>query len=552
MKTDIFNYVRDYDFIILNIILSIIIYSVLVYISFNSNFNFLKVKTNLFAFFLITISILISPFFINLFSITKITFVNIKEDIFTDMEKFGDGSFDHYYEDPVVHEDKESRNFIFIYLESLEHTFFSEEHYPDLLPNIKEIESKSTSFTNITPMEGTRSTITGMVASLCSIPLTAPGIGYAYSADKFKAFLPNIDCSTDILNKIGYKLTYIGGARSEFANKKLFLENHGFEDIIGKKEILEKINNEDYETSNWGVYDDEMLKVLYDKYLNLLKKEDKFGLFSLTLDTHVPKGFPSPSCDNHKYKHGKNPVLNSVHCTDKLIGEFFEKIYQLEKSKDTVIVFATDHISQNGKQFKKKGISDRKLAFFIFDPKDPKGRVIDTEGSVLDISATTLPFLNIKADMGFSRNLLDEKESSESLEIRKKIGPWRDYFIYFWNIRNEIKDNITISKDLDYIKVDNQVFYSPLMASIDENNKFQIRLSGYRNKTNFEKYFHSNRFNSFIIIDKCKKILEESDYNYNNNEEEDQLCYKTSFNEEIISSDEINQKIIIPKENFNK
>ena len=68
---------------------------------------------------------------------------------------------------------------------------------------------------------------------------------------------------------------------------------------------------------------DELLNLIFNRITKLIKKKN-FGLFSLTLDTHHPNGYISASCKNTKYLDGTNPILNSLHCVDQLIGKFMD------------------------------------------------------------------------------------------------------------------------------------------------------------------------------------------------------------------------------------
>ncbi|MEL1224677.1 MAG: phosphoglycerol transferase I, partial [Candidatus Neomarinimicrobiota bacterium] len=80
-----------------------------------------------------------------------------------------------------------------------------------------------------------------------------------------------------------------------------------------------------------------LLDLIYKRIQKLSEQTNNFGLFSLTLDTHHPNGYISASCKNKKYLDGKNPILNSLHCIDYLIGKFMDEFLNSDLYKDTTL-----------------------------------------------------------------------------------------------------------------------------------------------------------------------------------------------------------------------
>ena len=137
-------------------------------------------------------------------------------------------------------------------------------------------------------------------------------------------FMPLAKCAGDILNDAGYELHYMGGADTEFGGKGKFYSTHGFSSVEGWKELKPMLKNPNYK-SPWGVYDDELLDLVFERALSLSDNNKPFGLFTLTLDTHHPYGYLSEPCKNKSYQDGLNRILNAVHCVDMLVGNFIEK-----------------------------------------------------------------------------------------------------------------------------------------------------------------------------------------------------------------------------------
>ena len=63
---------------------------------------------------------------------------------------------------------------MYIYGESLERTWFDNNAFPNLTPELGALKNESLDFSHTAQLPGTDYTIAGMVASQCGIPLFAP------------------------------------------------------------------------------------------------------------------------------------------------------------------------------------------------------------------------------------------------------------------------------------------------------------------------------------------------------------------------------------------
>lgn len=252
--------------------------------------------------------------------------------------------FSQLYEAPTgTPKLKVQPNIVYIYAESFERTYFNQSIFPGLIQNLRKWESRSINFTNVKQVAGTGWTIAGMVASQCGIPLVTTGSN-GNSMGAMDQFLPGATCLGELLNRAGYQLTYRGGADLNFAGKGKFYKTHGFTDVKGFHELKNELQDQSYRTG-WGLYDDTTFDIAYKDFLSLSEKKKPFGLFMLTLDTHHPEGHMPKRCENVRYEDGSNPILNAVSCSDKLIGEFLDKIASSPYADDTLVVVASDHFA---------------------------------------------------------------------------------------------------------------------------------------------------------------------------------------------------------------
>lgn len=83
----------------------------------------------------------------------------------------GDPDFAAYYKEPSKTIPDPKLNLVYIYGESLERTYFDNEAFPDLTPELGALKNEGLDFSHTQQLPGTDYTIAGMVASQCGIPL---------------------------------------------------------------------------------------------------------------------------------------------------------------------------------------------------------------------------------------------------------------------------------------------------------------------------------------------------------------------------------------------
>lgn len=422
-------------------------------------------------------------------------------------------SFYKYYKTPYIKTSESNhKNIIFIYAESLERTYFDKTIFPGLINGLRELESRSTYFTNIKQVAGTGWTVAGMTASQCGIPLSTPSHGNSMSG--MDQFLPLAVCLGDLLNENGYQLNYMGGASLQFAGKGKLLKTHGFTNLLGRDELLPKLEDKAYKTS-WGLYDDSLFNMVYSRFIELSEAGKKFGLFTLTLDTHHPNGHPSKSCKGREYKDASNPILNAVACSDYLISNFIKKISQSPYADKTIIVLVSDHLSLRNTAFQLLHKKKRRNLFMIIDPSKNIFSEINALGSTLDIGATILPFMGYKGAIGLGRNLLNnEALEKERQFIHFKLIAWRHVLATFWNFP-KIQKYLEIDIDKKIVRIDGRNFRIPIF--IELNNQLESTLKFQFDKSQTHKTLVQHRKllsknKGFLLIDKCKntKILDKS------------------------------------------
>ena len=287
------------------------------------------------------------------------------------------------------------KNLVLVYMEGLEQSYLG---VPGLMPRLTELRRGMTRFSNVHDLMG--STIGGLVSTLCGWPFL-PNPGFY----RDEQFFPGMRCLGDDLLERNYLSVFMGGADLFFTRKDTLFGNHGFYKVLGAKELLPKTANTTYR-NKWGLHDDSLFDLAKDQLRALSRSGSPFALVLLTVGTHVP-GYVGNSCPH--YGGSDNVLLQAVHCTDMLVGDFVDFIRASELSNDTVIAIVSDHLMWKG--IRSQGLTtpeeDRRMTFLLDRPGEP-GREIDVAGSGFDVGPTISAALGLESNrsLGLGSSLL--------------------------------------------------------------------------------------------------------------------------------------------------
>jgi phosphoglycerol transferase len=398
------------------------------------------------------------------------------------------------------------KNIIYLYLEQFERTYFDESIFPGLTPNLKRLEAEAVSFSNIHSPQSTNWTIAGMVASQCGIPLLVPNYR-GNSMSGMDLFLPLANCLGDILTKHQYDLNYLGGSNLDFGGKGKFYYSHGFKTVEGLQTLHKKASNSSL--SPWGLYDDDLYKVLTERYNKLNGNENPFGIFALTLDTHHPDGYIPSSCKGLIYQDGKNPILNAVHCADQLAGKFIDKLKLSSAYANTTLVVTSDHLALKNSATSMLEMGDRKNLFLIFD-QDINPKKISKPGTVFDIAPTVLSAMGSHTKgLGFGRNLFFESSLIEShLSMKSIVESYKKDILSLWSFP-QINNNFEVDLKSKVINFGSRQIKLPTLILInDEFDIEEMRFDFYFSNPLINEVRSIKKSKNLIWIDQCEIILE--------------------------------------------
>lgn len=312
------------------------------------------------------------------------------------------------------------RNLIYIYLESMEATYYSKEsggaYEESLIEDLEELAKENVAFSNtdlykgLYALPGATWTTGAMTAQTLGIPLKIPIDGNSYG--EYKNFLPGATGLGDILKEQGYNQMLAIGSNKEFGGRDHLFNQHGNYEIFDFTNAVEEGKKSADRFVWWGFPDKDLFDYSKEK-IDILSKEDKpFNYTMLTVDTHHIGGFV---CEDCEYKYDEQ-YYNVLDCSSKKVKEFVEWIQEQEFYENTTIVICGDHISMQPSTFEwlKETGYERTVLNIIINPAVETTNTKNKNASTMDMFPTTLASMGVKIEgnkLGLGTNLFSNQQT---------------------------------------------------------------------------------------------------------------------------------------------
>ena len=312
---------------------------------------------------------------------------------------------------------EEKRNLIYIFLESMETTYYSMQDgglsQYDLIPEISKLAKEGTNFSDTDKLGGaytlygTTWTVGAMTAQTAGVPLKLSIEDNAMG--EYSTFLGGAYSLGQVLQKNGYHNYLLLGSDATFGGRRNLFEQHGnyeiwdFESARNESKVDEKIW--------WGYTDDQLFEYAKEKVEYLAEQDEPFNFTMLTADTHFPDGYRCKDCPN-KWDEQYKDVIS---CSSKKVGDFIKWLQKQDYYDNTTIVIAGDHLTMQSNFFELEDGQDyqKKVVNLIINPAveaENTNRIYST----MDLYPTTLAALgaNIEGNkLGLGTNLFSNEET---------------------------------------------------------------------------------------------------------------------------------------------
>ena len=309
---------------------------------------------------------------------------------------------------------EEKRNLIYIFLESMETTYYSMQDgglsQYDLIPEISKLAKEETNFSDTDKLGGaytlygTTWTVGAMTAQTAGVPLKLSIEDNAMG--EYSTFLGGAYSLGQVLQKNGYHNYLLLGSDATFGGRRNLFEQHGnyeiwdFESARNESRVDEKIW--------WGYTDDQLFEYAKEKVAYLAEQDEPFNFTMLTADTHFPDGYRCKDCPN-KWDEQYKDVIS---CSSKKVGDFIKWLQKQDYYDNTTIVIAGDHLTMQSNFFELEDGQDyqKKVVNLIINPAveaENTNRIYST----MDLYPTTLAALG--ANLFSNEETLIEKYGVE-------------------------------------------------------------------------------------------------------------------------------------------
>ncbi len=359
--------------------------------------------------------------------------------------------FEQTYIDPLsvnIQFPEQKRNLIYILVESLETTYFSEMHggasKEELMPELYELAKNNVNFSKTSgvggysAVSGTTWTAGAMVAHTAGLPLKVP-MGFADNTYGEDAFLPGANTLMNVLKNNGYYQALMVGSDASFANRAVYYNTHGIDKIYDYFTAKDDgIIPEDYYVW-WGMEDKYLYEYAKQELSEIATGDMPFAFTMLTVDTHHIGGYMCEYCQNQHPEHYQNVIS----CASRQLNAFIEWLRGQEFYENTTVVICGDHPTMDEGYISRNVQSDFERTVYncilnsYTDTENTKNRHF----SAMDMFPTTLAAMGCTVEgdrLGLGTNLFSDKKTlaeemgteNFSDELAKSSNYYTEKFIY--------------------------------------------------------------------------------------------------------------------------
>ncbi len=369
--------------------------------------------------------------------------------------------YEEYYVDPekvAITADGETKNLIYIYLESMETTYASSaiggsQPIANYIPNLTELTGEGLTFTDkeegqlggFHSVNGTTWTIAALLSMTSGIPFSFPVGDQGHNTmSNRQYFASGLTTLGDILAEKGYRQEFLCGSDATFGGRRTYFEQHGNYEIFDLYTAREEgyIAKDYYKW--WGYEDSILFEIAKDELLELAAGDQPFNFTMLTVDAHHVNGFvcdecdyTAPDSDASDTEKNENKLSTVLRCTDRQVAAFVEWCQAQDFYEDTVIIITGDHPRMDTTLVSGVSYYDRTIYNCIFNAAvTPQGETTLRTFTSLDMFPTTLAAMgfSIEGDrLGLGTNMFSSRQTlAEELGyqyLNTELNKYSEYYV---------------------------------------------------------------------------------------------------------------------------
>ncbi|MGE4532419.1 sulfatase-like hydrolase/transferase [Halomonas sp.] len=313
-----------------------------------------------------------------------------------------DGAWlDRRYAAPVIQQaPREPPNLLLLYLESIERTYADRERFGDAYAFLEALGRRGHVFEGVRQLENTGWTMAGMIASQCGTPLMPAGLLHDNQFEPLGRVVPGIRCLGDVLAAQGYRLSFLGGASTDFAGKGIFYRDHGFDRILGRAELEPRLEDPEY-LNDWGLFDDSLYDFTVEEIRRLEEKgAEPWGVVNLSLTGHAPNGYPARACEARQGEFDGEDILYSVECSAWLAFDLIDRLEREGLLENTLVVIASDHLTMRVSAWEQLIAGERDNTFMLLGEGIEAGQRTRRQAATIDLFPTLLEAMGFTLEEG--------------------------------------------------------------------------------------------------------------------------------------------------------
>ena len=270
--------------------------------------------------------------------------------------------FENSYVDPnsvKITFPEKKRNLVYIYLESMETSYLSQELGgaldENMIPELYQLAKDNTNFSHnsevggFSEASGASWTVGSMVSQTSGVPLKTPSGNQNDYGQDGSAFLPGVTSLTSILAENGYYQSLMVGSDANFGGRKSYFETHGVDkvyDIYTARK--DGIVPEDYFVW-WGMEDLHLFEYAKQELTKIAAQDQPFVFTMLTVDTHHVGGYQCELCQPTR----KETYEQSISCSSRQVASFVSWLQEQPFYENTTVIIVGDHNSMDHGYFER-------------------------------------------------------------------------------------------------------------------------------------------------------------------------------------------------------